>query len=129
MLIFIIIASISFFTDGYLATSDSTQVSVPVVTTGECAVSEIYDAIAPESSTKVLTKKGDLEEIEMILVKTTIDIGSYRVTASRKAQNLYRIDGTSYFVETRYCYEYQYSANAVLVVDSNYGFNKGKIIF
>jgi hypothetical protein len=126
MLILIIIALISFFT---VANNRNFETPHIIQSPGECAVAEIYEAIEPDSPTKALTRSGDLEEIELILVKTTIDVGNYSVTASRKAKDLYKIDGTTYFVETRYCYEYQYYASAVLKVESNYGFNKGKIIF
>lgn len=38
----------------------------------------------------------------------------YKVTVTRKGQDLYRVDGTSVYIVTRYCYEYAYSEEAVL---------------
>lgn len=42
--------------------------------------------------------------------------GQYEVSATRKGTNLYKIDGTAMYVETRSCYEFVYSAPAVLDV-------------
>jgi hypothetical protein len=42
---------------------------------------------------------------------------SYRLTVTRKESNLYRVDGTKFFVKTKYCYEYAYSEAALLTYE------------
>ena len=39
---------------------------------------------------------------------------SYRVTVTRKEANMYRVDGTKTYIQTKYCYEYVYSESAIL---------------
>lgn len=43
----------------------------------------------------------------------------YRVTVSREAQNLYRVDSTSgdLYIKTRYCYVYCYYEDALVDTD------------
>ncbi|WP_445490252.1 hypothetical protein [Rhodopseudomonas sp. RCAM05734] len=53
----------------------------------------------------------------------------YKVQVTRKAQDLYLVDGQNIYVKTRYCYEYSYSADAILQIDSPSGYNIGEIIF
>lgn len=40
--------------------------------------------------------------------------GRYSVSVTRKASNTYKLDGKAIWVQTRYCYEYAYSEDAVL---------------
>lgn len=52
----------------------------------------------------------------------------YKVTVTRKDSNLYAVDGTSYWLRTRYCYEYAYSQEAVLVWEGA-GSYSNKLLF
>jgi hypothetical protein len=52
----------------------------------------------------------------------------YEVQITRKYQNLYKVDNTDIWIQTRYCYEYSYSEKAILKY-SGYGFSKGELIF
>jgi hypothetical protein len=93
-------------------------------------VSDFYVGIVPEDSdTKVLSKNGDVEDVEFILVPTKMETGKFIVKLTKQATDLYQIDGTKYFLKTRYCYEYATSEEVVLIIESNYGYSKGKIIF
>jgi len=54
---------------------------------------------------------------------------TYRVEVTRISNDLYKIDGTDYIIKTRYCYEYRYSDDAILIIESTYGYNIGRLIF
>jgi hypothetical protein len=95
----------------------------------KCDVKNFYKAIEAESDVKVLTSGGDLEEVEYILVPTKLEEGKYKLSVSRKASNLYKFDRKDIFIETNYCYEYATYDDVILIVESNYGYTKGKIIF
>jgi hypothetical protein len=41
----------------------------------------------------------------------------YKVNLTRKDRNLYKVDGTAFWVQTRYCYEYGYGEEAALNAD------------
>lgn len=101
-----------------------------VVPKNECDIAKFYSAIIPDDyNTKVLTKMGSIEEVEAILVPTKLDPGTYKVKISRKATNLYEIESANIWIETNYCYEYSYWKEVILVVESSYGYSKGKILF
>lgn len=95
----------------------------------ECDVNEFYKAVEPDRNVKVLTTSGDIEEAELILVPTKMEEGTFKIEVTRKGSNIYKVEGTDYYVETRYCYEYATYEEAILKVESNYGYNKGTIIF
>ena len=50
---------------------------------------------------------------------------SYEVNLTRKGSNVYKIDGKDIIIQTRYCYVYAYSEEAILKT-SGYG---GEVIF
>ena len=50
---------------------------------------------------------------------------NYEVNLNRKGSNVYKIDGKDIFIQTRYCYVYAYSEEAILKT-SGYG---GEVIF
>ena len=50
---------------------------------------------------------------------------NYEVNLTRKGSNVYKIDGKDIFIQTRYCYAYAYSEEAILKT-SGYG---GEVIF
>jgi hypothetical protein len=95
----------------------------------KCDVKNFYTAIEAESDVKVLTPNGEIEEAKYILVPTKINEGKYNLTVTRISVNLYKVDGQNIHIETRYCYEYARDDDAILIVESNYGYDKGEIIF
>jgi len=95
----------------------------------ECDVVNFFEVIEPESGVKVLTSDGDLEEVELILIPTIIEEGSYNIEITRKGSNIYKLEGTKYYIETRFCFEYTMFDEAILKVDSNYGYTNGTVYF
>jgi hypothetical protein len=107
---------------------------IGVITCGsttECDIVTFYQGTTPNRGTKCLTSGygSDLKEVEVILVPTKIDVGKYTVSLTRKTSNLYKVDGTDLYIETRYCHEYAIRDDAILIVEGSFGYNKGKIIF
>lgn len=95
----------------------------------KCDVKNFYKAVEAESDVKVLTTGGDIEEAEYILVPTKLEEGKYKLSVTRKASNLYKVDGKDIFIETNFCYEFATYDDVILIVEGNYGYAKGKIIF
>lgn len=95
----------------------------------DCDVKAFYEAIDADYGVKVLTTLGNMEDAEVILSPIKMDVGDYKVNVTRKANNLYKVEGTDYYIETNYCYEYSYSDEAILSIESQYGYTKGKLFF
>lgn len=53
----------------------------------------------------------------------------YEVNVTRKSQDLYKITTPNIYIKTRYCYEYIYYGNAILIIENLSGYSLGKIIF
>ncbi|WP_267226596.1 hypothetical protein [Dyella silvae] len=53
----------------------------------------------------------------------------YKVTVTRKPQDIYEVQGGQVYIKTRYCYEYVYTDDAILRIDSPAGYSIGKLIF
>jgi hypothetical protein len=54
-----------------------------------------------------------------------VNAETYEVNLTRKARNLYKVDGKEIILQTRYCYVYAYSEEAILKT-SGYG---GEVVF
>ena len=98
-------------------------------TSSECDIETFYKGVEPSKKTKILNSSDDLEDVKLLLIPTDIDKGNYTVNITRKDSNLYEIEGKNIYIETKYCYEYSYSQEVILKVESSYGYTKGKIIF
>ena len=53
----------------------------------------------------------------------------YKVNVTRKSQDLYEVNYQGIYIKTRYCYEYVYGSEAIVKIDSPYGYSVGEIIF
>lgn len=94
-----------------------------------CDIEAFYSAASVSRGTLVLTSRGELEEVDFVLDEISLDKGKYVVEITRKAQNLYKVDGKNFYIKTRYCHEYAQGQEVALSVEGSYGYNKGKIIF
>ena len=95
----------------------------------ECGIEGIYEAIYPDFGVKVFTDDDELVDPQYILVPASMDDGRYKVSVSRETDDLYRLDGTKYFIVTNYCYEYVYLEDAVMEIVNRSGFTFGTIYF
>lgn len=93
-------------------------------------IAEIYSVFKPEAGTKAVGKYDKTIEVEYILTPTRIDTGKYTVEVQKIGDDLYKIKNSDICVETRYCHEWaSFSKEAILIIDSNFGYTKGKIVF
>lgn len=93
-------------------------------------ISEFYSVIKPTSGTKAVGRYDKVVDVEYILSPTKVDNGKYVVEVKKIGDNLYQVKDTDLCVETRYCHEWaSFSEKVVLIIESNYGYTKGKIIF
>jgi hypothetical protein len=95
----------------------------------EYDIATIYKGIEAKTDTKAITNDDEVVEIETLLVPTTLKPGRYKVDVSKKGDDLYQISGTEIYLETRLCLELATLESVVVVIESNYGYTKGKIIF
>lgn len=95
----------------------------------EYDIATIYKGITPHSDTKAITTDDDVVEIETILSPTVLKQGKYKLNVTREADDLYKISGTEIYLETRNCLELATLEEVIVTIESNYGYNKGKIEF
>ncbi len=94
------------------------------------SIAGFYSMTKPASGAKAIGKNDKVVEVEYILVPTNMKTGKYIVEVKKIGDNLYQIKNTDICVETKYCHEWaSYWKEVVLLIDSNYGYTKGKIIF
>ena len=103
-----------------------------IAANAECSydIAAFYTVYKPESGTKAVGKMDRTIEVEYLLSPAKLDTGKYIVKVKKIGDNLYKIIDRDICIETRYCHEWaSYSEEVILIVDSNYGYTKGKIIF
>ncbi len=71
----------------------------------------------------------DIEEVDALYVKTSLDRGSYIVKVKYVGKDFYKIEGSNLYIKTRYCYERPYSDEEVILIIDSWGFNVGEVIF
>lgn len=104
--------------------------SINKSSSNEYNIKNFYLANSPKKiGTKVLTNFGNIEDVNFILEPTNIEVGKYKVNITKKGSNIYKIESSDIWIETQYCYEFASWEDVILIVESNYGFTKGKIIF
>ncbi|MDH8702157.1 hypothetical protein M2138_001517 [Dysgonomonadaceae bacterium PH5-43] len=96
----------------------------------ECDVKAFYLEVEADNGAKAIDEYGNFIKIEKLLVPdNSLKDGKYSVSVTRKGSNMYKVDGTDYYIETSYCYEYAIMDDAVLIVKS-YGNRKyGTLVF
>lgn len=68
-----------------------------------------------------------LRVLAVLLVAATVYAEFYEVNVTRVEQNLYRDTTSRAFIVTRYCYEYAYNQDAVLIYEA-YSYSN-KLVF
>lgn len=94
----------------------------------EYQVENIYQKEDIKKGTIIIDKSGNEREPKYILVPTDLKQGQYKVKLHREESNLYVDRQTGLYIKTKYCYENKYEIEAVLVVKSNYGYNRFELI-
>lgn len=89
----------------------------------------IYEEVDVDYGSRALDNYGNLVEVKKVFIPAKIDTGRYEVELTRIDTNFYHICGTSYYIETRYCYEYASWEDVLLNITSNYGYVRGEVIF
>lgn len=110
------------------ATSSSLELT-SVSSANTYDVAQIYEAVELKSGSKSIDSYGNVEDAKIVLVPTKLDSGKYSVELSKVASNFYKIYGTDLYIETKYCYEFANRDDAVLIIESSYGYTKGEVIF
>ena len=78
---------------------------------------------------KLLFSNGNECDVKQIYEEKAVSIGQYALTVNRVESNFYEDPNQDVIINTRYCYNYAYSQEAILTVDSPYGYNIGTILF
>lgn len=92
-------------------------------------VAGIYEKIPTPYGTKAISNMSEVVEIESVLVPKELELGSYKISVTRRGSNLYEVAGYGIYIVTRYCYEYGYGEEAILECTSNSGFSRGTLTF
>ena len=114
----------------FIVNSKNASEIVESVSSGDTYdVVQVYEAVELKSGSKSIDSYGNVEDAKIVLVPTKLDEGKYSVELTKVDSNFYKIYGTDLYIETRYCYEYATRDDAVLIIESNYGYTKGEVIF
>ena len=92
-------------------------------------VKNIFYKERVEYDTRAIDNYGNIKEIDYILRPTQIDEGKYTVKLTRVDTNIYKIDGTDFYIETQFCYEYCYSEEVLLIIHNYADRSFGIVVF
>jgi hypothetical protein len=89
----------------------------------------LYKGVEVPSGALGLFSGGGIEELDTVLVPTTIGAGSYSVTVTRKTSDLYEVTGREVYIRTFACYEFAFSKSATLRYAGGNYIGSGKLTF
>lgn len=82
-----------------------------------------------ESSDLVaITRTGTMIDVDVLLKKSYLSSGTYKVTLQRVGDDLYKVNNGTTYIKTRYCYQYGFN-DAILKITGGYGYNIGTVEF
>ena len=85
------------------------------------------------AANKVITADGRIANVSMVLIPAVIREKTYEVTATRIAENVYKIEGSTFhaelYIEVRSCNKKADCKAATMTVDDMKGAVKGKLTF
>ena len=114
----------------FIVNSNNASEIVESVSSGDTYdVAQVYEAVELKSGSKSIDSYGNVEDAKIVLVPTKLDEGKYSVELTKVDSNFYKIYGTDLYIETKYCYEYCYSEEVILVVYTGSRYSYGKVIF
>ncbi len=93
-------------------------------------VAAVYEGQEIKGDAKAIKRNGSVvEDVKTVLFKTELNVGRYDVKVTKIDTDLYHVEGTDLYIETRYCFQYAYRQEALLNITSRYGYNIGELIF
>ena len=113
----------------FIISTSFTVSSLGSVPEAECEVAQFYEAVEADYGVKVLTSYGDLEKAELIFKPAKMDEGNYEIKITRVGSNLYKMEGSPYYIETKSCYEFASYEDAMLSVENKNGHLIGMVLF
>ena len=97
--------------------------------TEDCDVTTLYKSVDLPYGSKAITSYDDVQPVSTALLPTTVDVGDYGVTVTRKGENLYSVMGHDLYIETRMCFEIAVNESAILKIEGASGYSIGRLIF
>ena len=102
----------------------------PPTAEGECFIRTVaQEADFKPGTMAAVGYSNDPEEVQRLYVPVTLDAGRYAVTVTRRGSDVYSLDGIGAVAKTMGCFEFVYSASAVLVVRTASGRSVGTLYF
>lgn len=92
-------------------------------------ITYIFEKYRPEGKMYAVSAYNNISDVDYLLIESEIDEGTYEVSVSSLEDGIFHIDGTDLYLELNLCYQVCYGDDAILKVESNYGYFKGSITF
>ncbi len=92
-------------------------------------VKAVYVEVQSGNTYYATLSSGEGGRVERLFQKSNGQSGTFSVRLTRMSKDFYRVDGTSTYIETRYCYEYGYGNEATLTLYGYGGYSVGTVEF
>lgn len=96
---------------------------------GKCDVAQVYQKVEIPENSRVLTLNGSFTTASLLLQPTQLESGNYEFTLTRRATNLYMVENSNLFIETKLCFNIGFQQKATVLIDNMDGYIKGTVTF
>lgn len=95
----------------------------------KCEISKIYQSEEISKEARVLTMNGSFAPATLLLQPLQLKPGEYEYALTRRATNLYKVEGTEIYIETKLCFNIGFKQKATIVINEDQGYIKGHVLF
>jgi hypothetical protein len=96
---------------------------------GQCDVAQIFQKVDIPENSRVLTMNGSFTTASLLLQPAPLENGKYEFSLTRRATNLYMVENSNLFIETKLCFNIGFQQSATVVIDNTDGYIKGTVTF
>ncbi len=94
-----------------------------------CEIARIYQSTDIDKDAKVLTMNGSFSRATMLFEPYVLEKGEHNMNLTRKVKDLYNVEGTNIYIETRLCFNIGFKQPSKVVIEDVVGHKLGFVNF
>jgi len=95
----------------------------------KCEIARIYQSVDIAKESRVLTMNGSFSRATLLFEPHIIDKGEHTMNLTRKVKNLYHVEDTNIYIETRLCWNIGFKQSAKVIIEDMTAYTIGHVYF
>lgn len=95
----------------------------------QCEIARIYQSVDIPKESRVLTMNGSFSRATLLFEPYLLEKGEHSMALTRKVKDLYQVEGTNIYIETRLCWNIGFKQSARVVIGDMEAHTIGQVYF